>query len=125
MSDAEVSQLSKPRVSDFGTTQYSRFQNLELGKASTDDKCILHSLGLDLVNINVSAKFYQNIPNGLRVMGTFRKLSCDKIFANCPGSKSSQTVRGWTGVIIGHTLDLKVKLQLLCRSTFFGSCNSE
>ena len=25
---------------------------------------------LDLVNINVSAKFYQNIPNGLRVKGS-------------------------------------------------------
>ena len=28
---------------------------------------ILQFLELDLVNINVSAKFYQNIPNGLRV----------------------------------------------------------
>ena len=27
----------------------------------------LQFLELDLVNINVSAKFYQNIPNGLRV----------------------------------------------------------
>ena len=44
----------------------SLFQNLALGKASTDD-VILQFLELDLVNINVSAKFYQNIPNGLRV----------------------------------------------------------
>ena len=92
------------------------FQNLELGKASTDKKCqfaifwatsckyqclrkslskystqfkryshfhffriwrsakprpmtnvSLQFLELDLVNINVSAKFYQNIPNGFRV----------------------------------------------------------
>ena len=92
----------------------SLFQNLELGKASTNEKCnfaiswasscqyqclrnslskystqfkryghfhffriwrsakprpminvILQFLELDLVNINVSAKFYQNIPNGL------------------------------------------------------------
>ena len=42
---------------------FSLFQNLALGKASIDDKCHF----LDLVNINVSAKFYQNIPNGLRV----------------------------------------------------------
>ena len=28
---------------------------------------ILQFLELDLVNINVSAKFYQNIPNGLRI----------------------------------------------------------
>ena len=94
----------------------SLFQNLELGRASTNEKCyfaiswarscqyqclrnslskyytqfkrwghfhffriwrsakprpminvILQFLELDLVNINVSAKFYQNIPNGLRV----------------------------------------------------------
>ena len=94
----------------------SLFQTLELGKASTDEKChfaiswarscqyqclrkslskystqikryghfhffriwrsakprpminvILQFLELDLVNINVSAKFYQNIPNSLRV----------------------------------------------------------
>ena len=31
----------------------SLFQNLELGKASTNEKCHLQSLGLDLVNINV------------------------------------------------------------------------
>ena len=45
------------------TGPFSLFQNLALGKASTDDKF----LELDLVNINLSAKFYQNIPNGLRV----------------------------------------------------------
>ena len=93
---------------------FSLFQNLELGKASTDKKMpiswarscqyqclrksltkystqfkrqghfhffriwhsaksrqminvILQFLGLDLFNIKLSAKFYQNIPNGLRV----------------------------------------------------------
>ena len=40
---------------------------MALGKTSTDDNVILKFLELDLVNINVSAKFYQNIPNGLRV----------------------------------------------------------
>ena len=39
------------------------FQNLALGKASTDDNCHFQFLELDLVSINVSAKFYQNIPN--------------------------------------------------------------
>ena len=33
------------------------------------EKCILQSAGLDLVNINVYAKFHQNIPNGSRVVG--------------------------------------------------------
>ena len=102
---------------------FSLFQNLELGKASTDKKCqfaiswarscqyqclrkifyqniplssrdraiffsfffriwhstkpppminvILQILGLDLFNIKLSAKFYQNIPNGLRVQFHF------------------------------------------------------
>ena len=41
---------------------FSLFQNLELGIASTDEKSILQSLGLDLININIYAKVYQNIP---------------------------------------------------------------
>ena len=39
---------------------------------------ILQSLGLNLVNINVYAKVYHHIPNGLRDMGFFRELSVDK-----------------------------------------------
>ena len=53
---------------------------------------ILQFFGLDLVNINVSA----NIPNGLRVMGIFRKLSGDKI--KC--------------LIIGHTLKVNLKVSV-------------
>ena len=45
---------------------FSLFQNLELGKTSTDEKCHFQSLGLDLVNVNVYAKVYQNIPLSLR-----------------------------------------------------------
>ena len=48
------------------------FQNVELGKASTVINVISQSLGLDLVNINVYAKVYQNIPKGLRVIDIFR-----------------------------------------------------
>ena len=36
---------------------------------------ILQSLGLDLFNINVYTKVYQNIPNGLRVLNIFSELS--------------------------------------------------
>ena len=50
---------------------FSLFQNLELGKASTDDKCHSQSLGLDLVNINVYAKVYQNIPLSSRDRAIF------------------------------------------------------
>ena len=61
----------------------SLFQNLELGKASTMINVILQFLGLDLVNINVSAKFYQNIPNGLRVkFHCFQNLNLGKTSTN-------------------------------------------
>ena len=45
---------------------FSLFQNLELGKASTDKSVSSQSLGLDLVNINVYAKVYQGIALSLR-----------------------------------------------------------
>ena len=73
------------------------------------------SFGLCLVNINAYAKFYQNIPNGLRVIDIFRhfsrtgrgqnlhKLSGDKI--KC--------------LVIGHSMKFNFKFQL----TFLGSCN--
>ena len=41
---------------------------------------ISQSLGLDVVNINAYAKFYQNIPNGLRVIDIFHEQAGDKIF---------------------------------------------
>ena len=50
---------------------FSLFQNLELGKASTDKNVISQFLGLDLVNINVYAKVYQNIPLSSRDRAIF------------------------------------------------------
>ena len=50
---------------------FSLFQNLELGKASTDENVISQFHGLDLVNINVYAKVYQNIPLSLRNRAIF------------------------------------------------------
>ena len=50
---------------------FSLFQNLELGKALTDKNVISQSLGLDLVNIKVYAKVYQNIPLSLRDRAIF------------------------------------------------------
>ena len=49
----------------------SLFLNLELGKASIDKNVISQSLGLDLVNINVYAKVYQNIPLSSRDRAIF------------------------------------------------------
>ena len=45
---------------------------------------ISQSLGLDGININAYAKFYQNIPNGVRVIDIFYEQAGDKIFTNCP-----------------------------------------
>ena len=45
---------------------------------------ISQSLELDVVNINAYAKFYQNIPDGLRVIYIFHEQAGDKIFTNCP-----------------------------------------
>ena len=50
---------------------FSLFQNLELGKASTDKNVSSQSLGLDLVNINVYATVYQNIPFSSRDRSIF------------------------------------------------------
>ena len=72
---------------------------------------ISQSLGLYLVNINVYAKFYQNIPNGLRVIDIFHEQAGDKIFTNRSVTKSN--------LIIGHTMKVNLQFQL----TFLGSCN--
>ena len=50
---------------------FSLFQNLELGKASTDKNVSSQSLGLDLVNISVYANVYQNIPLSSRDRAIF------------------------------------------------------
>ena len=50
---------------------FSLFQNLELGKASLTKNVILQSFGLDLVNINVYANVYQNIPLSSRDRAIF------------------------------------------------------
>ena len=51
---------------------FSLFQNLELGTVSTDKKNVsLTSPGLDLVNINVYAKVYQNVPLSSRDRAIF------------------------------------------------------
>ena len=55
------------------STQFKRyghfhfFRNWRSAKPRPMINVILQFLDLELVNINVSAKFYQNIPNGLRV----------------------------------------------------------
>ena len=63
---------------------FSLFQNLELGKARPMKNVISQSLGLDLVNINVYAKVYQNIPLSSRdrAIFTFSDLNLGNASAN-------------------------------------------
>ena len=72
---------------------------------------ILQFLELDLVNINVSAKFYQNIPNGLRVFDIFHEHAGDKIFTNRPGTKCSQTVR-WQNQMFDYRALYEIQLSV-------------
>ena len=62
---------------------FSLFQNLALGKASTDDKCHFAIPWARTFHIKLSAKFYQNIPNGLRVkFHFFQNLNLGKTSTN-------------------------------------------
>ena len=62
---------------------FSLFQNLALGKASPMINVILQLLGLYFFNIKLSAKFYQSIPNGLRVkFHFFQNLNLGKTSTN-------------------------------------------
>ena len=72
-----------------GRRQNHFFQNLNLGSTSPIPNDIWQSLGLHLVNINAYAKFYQNIPNGLRVIDIFHEKAGVKIFTNYPFTKSN------------------------------------
>ena len=87
-------------------------------RPNTND--ILQSLGQHLVNINAYAKFYQNIPSGLRFIDIFHEQAGDKIFTN----RSGQNLHKLSGdkikcLITGHTMKFNFQFQM----TFLGSCN--
>ena len=83
---------------------FSLFQNLELGKASTDENVISQSLGLDLVNINVYAKVYQNIPLSLRDRAIF-------IFSEFePRQRLGQSQMSFDN-LLGYILSISMRMQ--------------
>ena len=62
---------------------FSLFQNLALGKASTDDKCHFAIPWARSFQHKLSAKFYENIPNGLIVnFPFFQNLNLSKTSTN-------------------------------------------
>ena len=101
---------------------FSLFQNLALGKASTDDKF----LGLDLFNIKLSAKFYQNISNDLRVnFHFFQNLNCGKTSTNpkCHLIISSATSCQYTNVYakFHHNIPLSSRDRAIFTFSEFGA----
>ena len=81
---------------------FSLFQNLELGKASIDEKVISQSLGLDLVNINVYAKVYQNIPLRDRAIFTFSEFE--------PWQRLGQSQMTFDN-LLGYILSISMRMQ--------------
>ena len=71
---------------------FSLFQNLDLGIASTDDKCHFTIPLARSCQYQCVTQFYQNIPNGSRFMNIFRKLIWN-------GHTTSQTERTDQGQI--------------------------
>ena len=61
---------------------FSLFQNLELGKASTDKNVSSQSLGLDLVNINVYAKV-------IKIFHSVQEIGLFSLFQNLALGKAS------------------------------------
>ena len=68
------------------------FSDFEPRQRLGQSQMTFDTLGLHLINMRMQ-KFYQNTPNGLRVIDIFHKKAGVKIFANRPASKFSQTVR--------------------------------
>ena len=154
----------------------SLFQNLELGKALTNEKChfaisltrpcqdqclrnilskystqfnrydhfhvfriwrsakprpminvILQFLELDLVNINVSAKFYQNIPNGLRVkFHSYQNLNLGKTSTNpkCHLTISWATTCQYQHAKFHHNIPLSSRVRAIFTFSEFGARQS-
>ena len=69
--------------SDQEIEPFSLFQNWHSAKPRPMINVILHFLRLDLFNIKLSAKFYQNIPNSLKVnFHFFQNLNLGKTLTN-------------------------------------------
>ena len=97
---------------------FSHFQNSELGKGSSDNKCHFAIPWARSCQYQCVCKILLKYSKRFKLWAFFAncpvtkscKLSVDKIFASCPGTDT---------VIIWHSL--KVNIQLHCWSAFFGS----
>ena len=87
---------------------FSLFQNLELGKASTDENVISQSLGQDLVNINVYAKVYQNIPLSSRDRAIFTFSEFE------PRQRIGQSQMKFDN-LLGYILSISMRMQNLIK----------
>ena len=86
----------------------SHFQNLELGKASTDEKCHFAISWLDLVNINVYSNVYQNIPLSSRDRAIFTFSEFE------PRQRLGQSQMTFDNPL-GYILSISMHLQILSK----------
>ena len=89
---------------------FSLFQNLALGKASTNDKCHFAISWTKCRQYQCVCRILSKYYKRFRVIDIFHEQSGDKIFTNCPVTKC---------LIIGHTMKVNLQFQL----TLLGSCN--
>ena len=105
---------------------FSLFQNLELGKASTDDKCRFAILWARSFQHQIVCKFYQNIPNGLRVrFHCFQNLNLGKTLTNpkCHLTISRATSCQYTNVYakVHHNIPLSWRGRAIFTFSEFGA----
>ena len=67
---------------------FSHFQHLEIGKASTDDKCHFAIPWTRSCQFQRVCKVLLKYSKLFKSYGHFRKRSGDKIFTNCPGTEN-------------------------------------
>ena len=72
---------------------FSLFQNLALGKASTNDKCHFATSWTRRRQYQCVCKILSKYSKRFRVIDIFHKQIGDKIFTNCPVTKSNVWLR--------------------------------
>ena len=83
---------------------FSLFQNLSSAKPRPMKNVISQSLGLDLVNINVCTKVYQNIPLGSRDRAIFTFSEFE------PRQRLSQSQMTFDN-LLGYILSISMRMQ--------------
>ena len=84
---------------------FSLFQNLNLGNASANPKWHLTISWATSCQYQCACKILHSIPNDLRVVDIFHEQSGDKIFTNCPVTKSNVCYRALYDIQLQASVD--------------------